>query len=120
MVLGQLPNGTGAFRFALLHDVPRKAAAVAMRHPAAAIIVPPRSTADPERNKSGRELGYTRFDKMAEALGCHGEYVERPGDIRPALERAAAAVASGTTSVVNVVTDWSARASMAPFTSYMT
>ena len=25
---------------------------------------------------------------MAEALGCHGEYVEDPGQIRPALERA--------------------------------
>ena len=48
-------------------------------------------TADPEQKKPGRDLGYTRFDKMAEALGCHGEYVERPEDIRPALERAAAA-----------------------------
>jgi len=27
-------------------------------------------TADPERNKPGRDLGYTRYDKMAEALGC--------------------------------------------------
>ena len=26
-------------------------------------------TADPERNKPGRDLGYTRYDKMAEALG---------------------------------------------------
>ena len=45
-------------------------------------------TADPERNKPGRDLGYTRYDKMAEALGCYGEYVEKPEDIRPALERA--------------------------------
>ena len=45
-------------------------------------------TADPQRNKPGRDLGYTRYDKMAEALGCHGEYVEQPEDIRPALERA--------------------------------
>jgi len=28
-------------------------------------------TADPERNKPGRDLGYTRYDKMAEALGCY-------------------------------------------------
>lgn len=77
-------------------------------------------TADPERKKPGRELGYTRFDLMAKTLGCHGEFVETPEAIRPALERAAAAVAKGQTAVVNVVTDWSARASMAPFTSYMT
>ena len=36
---------------------------------------------------------------MAEALGCHGEYVEKPDDIRPALERAFAA---GCPAVVNV------------------
>ena len=29
-----------------------------------------------------------RYDKLAEALGGHGEYVTRPGDFRPALERA--------------------------------
>jgi thiamine pyrophosphate-dependent acetolactate synthase large subunit-like protein len=77
-------------------------------------------TADPERNKPGRDLGYTRFDKMAEALGCHGEYVERPEDIRPALERGAKAVANGMTAVVNVVTDWRARAGGAAFTRYST
>ncbi len=44
-------------------------------------------TADPDRNKPGRNLGYTRFDKMAEALGCYGEYVERPDEIRLALDR---------------------------------
>jgi thiamine pyrophosphate-dependent acetolactate synthase large subunit-like protein len=77
-------------------------------------------TADPERNKPGRDLGYTRFDKMAEALGCHGEYVERPEDIKPALERAAKAVAGGMTAVVNVVTDWRARAGGAIFTQYST
>ena len=38
--------------------------------------------------KPGRELGFTRFDKVAEALGGHGELVEDPKDIRPALERA--------------------------------
>jgi thiamine pyrophosphate-dependent acetolactate synthase large subunit-like protein len=29
-----------------------------------------------------------RYDKMAEALGGHGEYVTKPGDFTPALERA--------------------------------
>lgn len=77
-------------------------------------------TADPEKVKPGRDLGYTRFDKMAEALGCHGEYVETPDAIRPALERAAAAVAEGKTALVNVVTDWRARAGTASFTAYST
>ena len=77
-------------------------------------------TADPEKKKPGRDLGYTRFDKMAEALGCFGAYVEKPEDIRPALERAAAAVAAGQTAVVNVVTDWRARSTTANFTNYST
>jgi acetolactate synthase-1/2/3 large subunit len=77
-------------------------------------------TADPEKQKPGRNLGYTRFDKMAETLGCHGEYVERPEDIRPALERAGKIVESGKTAVVNVVTDWRARAGGAAFTAYQT
>ena len=77
-------------------------------------------TADPDQNKPGRYLGYTRFDKLAQALGCHGEFVEKPEDIRPALDRAAAAVAQGQTAVVNVVTDWRARATTASFTSFST
>jgi thiamine pyrophosphate-dependent acetolactate synthase large subunit-like protein len=44
-------------------------------------------TADPEGNKPGRYLGYTRYGKMAEALGCYAEYVEEPEEIRPALLR---------------------------------
>jgi acetolactate synthase-1/2/3 large subunit len=77
-------------------------------------------TADPKKEKPGRDLGYTRFDKMAEALGCHGEYVERPEDIRPALDRAAAAAEKGIPSVVNVVTDWQAVSSQGKFALYMT
>ena len=77
-------------------------------------------TADPEQKKPGRYLGYTRFDKMAESLGCHGEYVEQPNDIRPALQRAAEKVAAGQTAVVNVVTDWRARSGTANFTNYVT
>jgi acetolactate synthase-1/2/3 large subunit len=45
------------------------------------------------------ELNYTRYDKVVEALGGHGEYVERPEEIRPALERA---FASGKPALVNV------------------
>jgi thiamine pyrophosphate-dependent acetolactate synthase large subunit-like protein len=44
----------------------------------------------------------TRYDQMVEALGGHGELVERPGDVRPALERA---FESGKPALVNVLTD---------------
>jgi acetolactate synthase I/II/III large subunit len=44
----------------------------------------------------------TRYDQIAEALGCHAELVERPEDLRPALERAFAA---GKPALVNVLTD---------------
>ncbi|MCK6529412.1 thiamine pyrophosphate-dependent enzyme [Myxococcota bacterium] len=44
-------------------------------------------------------LRHTRYDLMVEALGGHGEYVERPEEIRPALERA---FASGVPALVNV------------------
>ena len=45
------------------------------------------------------ELSYTRYDKVVEALGGHGEHVTEPGQIRPALERA---FASGRPALVNV------------------
>jgi hypothetical protein len=35
-----------------------------------------------KRNKPGRDLGYTRCDKMAEALDCYADYGEEPEDIR--------------------------------------
>jgi thiamine pyrophosphate-dependent acetolactate synthase large subunit-like protein len=77
-------------------------------------------TADPERNKPGRDLGYTRYDIMAQGLGCHGEYVEQPEDIRPALERAQKKVDDGMVALVNVKTDYRARATTVQFSSRMT
>ena len=44
----------------------------------------------------------TRYDKVVEALGGHGELVDRPDQIRPALERA---FASGLPACVNVICD---------------
>ena len=44
-------------------------------------------------------LEYTRYDKVVEALGGHGEHVTEPDEIRPALERA---FASGKPACVNV------------------
>jgi thiamine pyrophosphate-dependent acetolactate synthase large subunit-like protein len=77
-------------------------------------------TADPEGNKPGRYLGYTRYDIMAQGLGCHGEYVEQPEDIRPALERAQKKVDEGMVALVNVKTDYRARATTVQFSSRMT
>src|SRR5215467_15315264 len=70
-----------------------------------------------DRPKAGRDLGYTRFDQVARALGCHGEHVEHPEEIRAALERAARC---GGPAVVNVVTDAAARARTAAFARYST
>ena len=56
----------------------------------------------PDTRKPGRELGFTAYHEMAESLGAHGEKVEDPNEIRPALERA---FASGKAAVVNVIVE---------------
>jgi acetolactate synthase-1/2/3 large subunit len=43
-----------------------------------------------------------RYERMFEAIGCHGEYVTRPEEVRPALTRA---LSSGLPAVVNVIGD---------------
>ncbi len=77
-------------------------------------------TADPKREKPGRDLGFTRYDRMAEALGGVGIYVEDPLELKPALERAREITAGGVPVLVNVKTDPDARASTASFTQYST
>jgi len=77
-------------------------------------------TADPQKEKPGRDLGYTRYDKMAEALGCYSEYVEEPGEIAAALARAQAKVDGGMVAVVNIKTDWAAQAVTQKFATYST
>jgi len=77
-------------------------------------------TADPEKIKPGRNLGYTRFHEFAQSLDCAGEYVERPEDIRPALERALAIVRSGRPALVNIKTDENARAETVKYTKTLT
>jgi acetolactate synthase-1/2/3 large subunit len=51
-----------------------------------------------ERSVATR-LDYTRYDRVVEALGGHGEHVERPEDIRPAMERA---LSAGKPALVNI------------------
>jgi acetolactate synthase-1/2/3 large subunit len=44
----------------------------------------------------------TRYDEVVRALGCHGELVREPAELRPALERA---LGAGEPALVNVLTD---------------
>ncbi len=48
------------------------------------------------------DLAPTRYDKIVEGMGGHGEFVENPEDIRPAIQRA---IDSGLPACVNVMTD---------------
>jgi acetolactate synthase-1/2/3 large subunit len=66
-------------------------------------------------DKPGRDLGFTRFDLIAEALGCQGECVEQPQDIGPALQRA---LASPRPALVNVATDPAAHSQTVGFARY--
>ena len=44
-------------------------------------------------------LSFTRYERVVEALGGHGEYVERAEDIRPAIERT---LAAGKPGLINI------------------
>jgi acetolactate synthase-1/2/3 large subunit len=50
----------------------------------------------------GCELEHRHYEKLVEDLGGHGEYVEKPEDIAPAIQRA---IDSGLPACVNVATD---------------
>jgi acetolactate synthase I/II/III large subunit len=52
--------------------------------------------------EDGTFIGTVRYEKMVEALGGKGFFVERPEDIRPAIE---AAFAAGVPACINVMTD---------------
>ena len=52
-----------------------------------------------EERTVGCDLLPSRYDKMIEALGGHGELVQHPADIAPAVERA---LASGVPACINI------------------
>jgi acetolactate synthase-1/2/3 large subunit len=60
-----------------------------------------KKTLSPEETY-GTELGEVAWDRVAEAMGAHGERVKDPADLRPALERC---LASGRCSVVQAEVD---------------
>jgi len=66
----------------------------------------------------GRELGYVRYDLIAEGFGAYGEFVEDPRAIRPALERGLKEVEKGRPALINVVTEPTAMAQTVQFASY--
>jgi acetolactate synthase-1/2/3 large subunit len=47
-------------------------------------------------------LAPSRYDWLCEIFGGHSEHVDKPDDLRPALERA---LASGGPAIVNVILD---------------
>ncbi|MGE0732150.1 MAG: thiamine pyrophosphate-binding protein [Acidimicrobiia bacterium] len=62
-------------------------------------MIRPQSTLYGEERIVATRLNPTRYDKVVEAMGGHGEHVTRPEEIRPALERA---FASGKAACINV------------------
>src|SRR5262249_54160939 len=56
----------------------------------------------PAKGDVANLLAPTRYDRVVEALGGHGEHVTEPREIRPALERARS---SGKPACVNVMID---------------
>jgi len=48
------------------------------------------------------KLDYTRYEKVVEACGGHGEWVETTADLAPALARAIAALDAGKPACINV------------------
>jgi acetolactate synthase-1/2/3 large subunit len=50
----------------------------------------------------GSDHAPVRYDQVATAMGCHGEYADRAADLPAALERA---VASGKTAVIHAAVD---------------
>ncbi len=61
------------------------------------------------RRTINTELGYARYDLVGQGFGCHGEFVQQPDQLRPALERA---FAHNGPSVVNVIIDRAAGAQL--------
>lgn len=55
-----------------------------------------------EKRLVATKLDYTRYEKISDCYGGHGEWVDKLGDLVPALERAFAAADGGKVAVVNV------------------
>ncbi len=94
--------GYGVFEYntAIRHNIP--VVSVVSNDAAWGMIKHDQKDAYGEEGITGTELGLTRYDKIVEALGGYGEYVEQPDEIAPALKRA---FASGLPACINVQVD---------------
>ena len=70
--------------------------------------------------KAGPLSGRCTVDKDVRGAGGYGEYITKPEDIRPALERGQAKVDEGMVALINVRTDYRARFAGAAFSDYST
>lgn len=61
------------------------------------------------RRPVNTELGYARYDLVGQGFGCHGEFVQSPAELQPALDRA---FAQNGPSVVNILIDRAAGAQL--------
>jgi acetolactate synthase-1/2/3 large subunit len=66
-----------------------------------------------EKRIVATRLDYTRYERISECYGGHGEWVDKTADLVPALERAFAAADAGKVAVVNVKLSQSAFRSQA-------
>ena len=67
------------------------------------------------QSEPGRYLGFSDYQKMAESFGCYSERVDKPEDIRPALQRAAAA---GVPACINVIVESEVKVLTQEFSAY--
>lgn len=94
--------GFGVFEYntALRHNIP--IVSVVNNDGAWGMIKHDQEDSFGQHRVTGTELGITRYDKIVEALGGYGEYVEDPNEVIPAIKRA---FASGVPACVNVRVD---------------
>jgi acetolactate synthase-1/2/3 large subunit len=101
-VLAIMGDGSSGFNFMEFHTAIRKKLPIVVvigNDQAWGMIMHSQQLRLGHHIPNGTELGWVDYHKMVEILGGFGVCVERPQDVRPALE---AAFASGKTACINV------------------
>ncbi len=104
-VLAVMGDGSTGFNFMEFHTAIRKGlpiVAVISNDQAWGMIMHSQQLRMGHNIPQGTELGWVDYHRMVEDMGGFGIYVEKPEDVKPALE---AAFASGKTACVNVKVD---------------
>ncbi len=97
---GSLGLNLAEFHTAAKHDLP--VVAVVFSDGAWGMCKHGQQMSSDDRRTVATELGVVHYERAAEGLGAHGELVEKPEDILPALERA---FRSGKPACINVLID---------------